>query len=149
MLQLKLKAHALYFAILIGVLVSLLLISVFLVNHFYSQQYVLVDLKRRNYHNLKSVEVLAKTSDNNTYNGVLFDDDLNQVSYVKSTWGSFDIINCRSIIKKDTLTSHYLCGAQITDQLALSIKDYDHALRVSGSSKVIGDAALPLSLIHI
>ncbi|NMH85976.1 hypothetical protein [Flavivirga algicola] len=63
----------------------------------------------------------------------------------KKNWGFYDILVCKTIFKKDTVSKTALVGStsNVVDNLALYVTDYDKPLKLSGETKVFGDIKIP------
>lgn len=145
MLLKKLPAHALYFSVLLSVIIAIIITSLFLVAHYYSLLIADINNKSRLLHNLLSAEALALTSEDSELSTSLFDEESYQVGFIKEKWGIFETVSCWATLHGDTLESSYLLGKNEQNQLALAVADQGRALKVSGKSQIIGNADLPKS----
>lgn len=143
MLGKKLNAHALYFSVLLSVIIAIIITSLFLVAHYYSLLTADINNKDHLLHNLLSVEALALSSHSKELETSLFDNSNNNVGFYKASWGIFEAIVCWATVKEDTLVSSFLLGRVEDKQLALSVIDQGHALKVSGTSQINGNVYLP------
>ena len=73
----------------------------------------------------------------------IFEEDL--ITLVeKKKWGFYDIINCKTIFKQDTITKTALLGKTHNSNFTtLYLTDYDKVLKLSGSTKLAGNIKTP------
>ncbi|WP_396591874.1 hypothetical protein [Allomuricauda sp. R78024] len=73
----------------------------------------------------------------------LFDDGI-QCRFIKSTWGAFTKVKVKSFFKKDTVTRTSFIGRKNPqNSLALYLCNWGDELKVSGTTKILGDLKLP------
>ncbi len=63
----------------------------------------------------------------------------------KKNWGFYEILICKTIFKKDTISKIALIGEKNSNQnnLALYVTNYDNLLKLSGNSEVFGQLKVP------
>ena len=99
----KLNAHALYFSVLLSVIIAIIITSLFLVAHYYSLLTTDINNKYQLRHNLLSIEALALFSGEEQMKTTLFDEESNRVGFQKESWGVFETVSYWAVVRKDTL----------------------------------------------
>ncbi|MEW4923113.1 hypothetical protein [Algibacter sp. 2305UL17-15] len=144
-----LKASSLINAVFICVIISVFSGCLVLLSHYQNmlnnQLYMQENLINRN---IASFNYLINNLESIDYNKVekidVFDDNL--FSYLeKKNWGFYDIIVSKTIFKNDTISKTAMVGKVNVkaDNLALYVTDYDKPLKLSGSTKILGDIKVP------
>lgn len=74
----------------------------------------------------------------------IFDDGI--TSFIeKKHWGFYDILICKTVFKKDTVSKAMLVGGMpnVSNKLALYVTDYDKSVKLSGETEIVGDLKIP------
>lgn len=146
----KLKAGALYYAILVSFLVALLS-GVLLINVRYHHFHTLALLQQQRLErNVNSSLVLAAEKPDLLQIGQsktidLFDDGVDEVMLTKRLWGAYVLIKSEATWRRISHTAFELCGSDIftEEPVALYLADKERYLSVSGNTVIKGNCYLP------
>jgi len=147
-----LKAGALYLAIVISLIVSIVLGSMIYLTFFFRGQSASFDRQGILRQELEAGITLLKTLEfayteaDTILPSTLYSGD--SILVHKRPWGLYDIGYVKSYIQKDTLSRSIMMGLPLQDSLVLYVADEDRPLSVSGKTAIIGDAQLPKSGIQ-
>lgn len=142
--------NAIYLSLIISIFCGCLVLISYYINSLIDKMELGSELIKRNesafLYFLNNHDELL---DGKTVEKDLFGDGIISQSEVKK-WGFYQVLICKTIFKKDTITKSALIGQkEIADErLALYLTNYDRTLRVSGKSKLIGKLLLPNSKIE-
>jgi hypothetical protein len=141
------RAGALYFAIVMALVISVISASLILLAAHYRDSYLKQLRYARLASNLKSaiILVLADARDETEERKFdLFNGQNDSLIIARRHWGVFEFAAIQSFCGADTLKEAFLIGNAI-DSTVLYLSDEDRPLSISGDTKITGNASLPKS----
>lgn len=143
LLQIRLKAGALQYAIFVSVIIALLISTIISVAYLHQKIAVKADYFINNIDNTNLV--FKSLSGISIDYGVPLKTEIKNSTVIinKSHWGLFDYIQVQSRIHKEYFEKNALVGGYNPDRPALYLQDADKPLVVVGDTKIIGTAYLP------
>jgi len=145
----KLKGFALFYAIVIALIVMIICTFFILLSLFQNTQYSDIEINNRLVTNANSgFNILLADTTSTFYSSKVIDlygDNQDSVYLEKKTWGLYEVGISRSFHKKKKFTKAGLIGqkSQLINQTALYLSDKNKPLALSGNTQIIGDCFLP------
>ncbi|RZK25596.1 MAG: hypothetical protein EOO43_05100, partial [Flavobacterium sp.] len=140
------KAGALYFAIVIALVIAIISASLIMLASHYRNMYLKEIRFTRLQNNISTgIEIsLLNKINMDTVELDLYGNGTDSVFIKKKSWGVFDLAVVSTYILQDTLQKAFLIG-NLPDSLSVYLSDEDRPLSISGTTKIRGSVRLPKS----
>lgn len=143
----KLKAGALYFAIVIAFFIAIISAAILMLAAHYRNTYLKEIRFARLLNNLNAgvdYALMVPFKNEATTNIDLYADQSDSLIIARKHWGLFDLAIIKTFILSDTLKRAMLIGTT-TDSTAIYMADEDRPLLLGGKAKLTGNVYLPKS----
>ncbi len=129
------KAHALYFSLIISLLLAVMCSGLILFHQFQKKTQTRFYLKEKLIHQVESGLALATINDNDYQSDTL--------SYKTNRWGIYKVASASSFNSLDTINKNVLLGSIYKNNFALYLMDQKQELTLCGKTKLKGKCFIP------
>lgn len=140
----RLKGHALYFSLVISLLIGIICTSIILYG-YYNQVITFQHLQKQRLIDNVNSGINYLRAQEGEFEEVLdlFAEGKDSVSLKKLHWGLYDVLASEAFSSGEKVRKEVLCGLQEHDNTALYLQDQNRKLSVTGRTELIGDCYLP------